>query len=386
MKKWIYLLAAAVVTCGISVVKPVVSGATSVDIEMACQLKIFSEDPEKPEEDKYGEDLASAEVVVDLYYIADTIKTPGYDTYVYQLADQYQELKIPMAPTAKDWQVLTQQAAEIALDDTKADTPAKSQVATGSEVSLKAGLYLVIARGADLISTADYKVEITQENLEDGESVTRLATIANSAQYQYTFVPQLVSLPTKTAEEDEAINTANPGEWSYDLTIYLKPEQSARFGALEIVKTLSEYESEEGIESPVTCVFEVTGILNGEEVYSEVESITFTKAGQERVVLNQIPALAEVTVREVYSGAGYELTVPGDRTATIAANEIVSVDFENVYNGQRRGGHGIKNQFVQDENGVWHWHSDPAQDTAGNEGTPPSHLPVEAAEEQEEQI
>lgn len=381
MKKWIYLLAAAVVTCGISVVKPVVSGATSVDIERACSLKIFSEDPEKPEEDKYGEDLASAEVVVDLYYIADTIKTPGYDTYVYQLADQYQELKIPMAPTAKDWQVLTQQAAEIALDDTKADTPAKSQVATGSEVSLKAGLYLVIARGADLISTADYKVEITQENLEDGESVTRLATIANSAQYQYTFVPQLVSLPTKTAEEDEAINTANPGEWSYDLTIYLKPEQSARFGALEIVKTLSEYESEEGIESPVTCVFEVTGILNGEEVYSEVESITFTKAGQERVVLNQIPALAEVTVREVYSGAGYELTVPGDRTATIAANEIVSVDFENVYNGQRRGGHGIKNQFVQDENGVWHWHSDPAQDTAGNEGTPPSHLPVEAAEE-----
>ena len=147
------------------------------------------------------------------------------------------------------------------------------------------------------------------------------------------------------------------------------------------MKTLSEYESEEGIESPVTCVFEVTGILNGEEVYSEVESITFTKAGQERVVLNQIPALAEVTVREVYSGAGYELTVPGDRTATIAANEIVSVDFENVYNGQRRGGHGIKNQFVQDENGVWHWHSDPAQDTAGNEGAPPSHLPVEAAEE-----
>ena len=165
-------------------------------------------------------------------------------------------------------------------------------------------------------------------------------------------IPQLISLPTKGADEDGEVNTGNPGEWYYDLTVNLKPERTARYGALEIVKTLSEYESEEGIESPVTCVFEVTGILNGEEVYSEVESITFTKAGQERVVLNQIPALAEVTVREVYSGAGYELTVPGDRTATIAANEIVSVDFENVYNGQRRGGHGIKNQFVQDENGV----------------------------------
>ncbi len=376
-KKWIYLFAAMILAVSVCAVKPVVSGAAPVDVDKVCSLKVFPEDPNKQEADKFGEDLESAKVVVDIYQIAKAVKTP-YDTYAYDLTNSYQELELVDTPTAEDWKSLAQQAARIAFGDGEADTPIRSGVVTADEeVSLDAGLYLIIARGESLTSVTDYKIEVS----ETEESDSKIATIANSYRYQYIFAPQLVSLPTKTADEDGIINTANPSEWYYDLTVNLKPERTARYGALEIVKTLSEYESEEGIESPVTCVFEVTGILNGEEVYSEVESITFTKAGQERVVLNQIPALAEVTVREVYSGAGYELTVPGDRTATIAANEIVSVDFENVYNGQRRGGHGIKNQFVQDENGVWHWHSDPVQDTAGNEGTPPSHLPVEAAEE-----
>lgn len=376
-KKWIYLFAAMILAVSVCAVKPVVSGAAPVDVDKVCSLKVFPEDPNKQEADKFGEDLESAKVVVDIYQIAKAVKTP-YDTYAYDLTNSYQELELVDTPTAEDWKSLAQQAARIAFGDGEADTPIRSGVVTADEeVSLDAGLYLIIARGESLTSVTDYKIEVS----ETEESDSKIATIANSYRYQYIFAPQLVSLPTKTADEDGIINTANPSEWYYDLTVNLKPERTARYGALEIVKTLSEYESEEGIESPVTCVFEATGILNGEEVYSEVESITFTKAGQERVVLNQIPALAEVTVREVYSGAGYELTIPGDRTATIAANEIVSVDFENVYNGQRRGGHGIKNQFVQDENGVWHWHSDPAQDTAGNEGTPPSHLPVEAAEE-----
>lgn len=376
-KKWIYLFAAMILAVSVCAAKPVVSGAAPVDVDKVCSLKVFPEDPNKQEADKFGEDLESAKVVVDIYQIAKAVKTP-YDTYAYDLTNSYQELELVDTPTAEDWKSLAQQAARIAFGDGEADTPIRSGVVTADEeVSLDAGLYLIIARGESLTSVTDYKIEVS----ETEESDSKIATIANSYRYQYIFAPQLVSLPTKTADEDGIINTANPSEWYYDLTVNLKPERTARYGALEIVKTLSEYESEEGIESPVTCVFEVTGILNGEEVYSEVESITFTKAGQERVVLNQIPALAEVTVREVYSGAGYELTVPGDRTTTIAANEIVSVDFENVYNGQRRGGHGIKNQFVQDENGVWHWHSDPAQDTAGNEGAPPLHLPVEAAEE-----
>ena len=77
---------------------------------------------------------------------------------------------------------------------------------------------------------------------------------------------------------------------------------------------------------------------------------------------------------EVYSGSSYELTVPGERTETIRADEAVSVEFENRYDGRRTKGHGIKNQFVYDsESG--RWYSDPVQQAPGNEGLPPDTKP-----------
>lgn len=383
-KRWIYLLTAVLLTAGVCAAKPVPSGAAPLMadedgfVDGDCSLTVYPEDPNKEEADRFGEDLAEAEVVVDLYQVAQAVKVTGYDTYRYEVLPEY-DLAIPEYPEGKDWADLAQQAAKEALNGTAADTVVKSGVAAGTAADLDAGLYLVIARGSALTKVEDYQVEVTQEEA-DGTVTTRLATIANSRRNTYLFAPQLVSLPTKEADANGVINTANPGNWIYDIEVNLKPEQSGRFGSLEIVKTLSEYETEEGIPESVTCVFEVTGVLDGEEVYSEVESITFTRAGQERVVLNQIPAMAAVTVREVYSGAGYELTIPGDRSAVIAANEIVSVDFENVYNGRRLNGHGIKNQFVQGEDGSWHWYSDPVQEAAGNEGVPPVHGPQEGGE------
>ena len=94
---------------------------------------------------------------------------------------------------------------------------------------MEAGLYLIIARGSDLTKVEDYKIEVTQKDEAMGEDITRLATIANSHKNTYLFAPQLVSLPTKEADSDGVINTANPGEWVYDLVVNLKPEQAARF-------------------------------------------------------------------------------------------------------------------------------------------------------------
>lgn len=379
-KRWIYLLTAVLCTIGVYAGKPVVSKAVPLEADAGgfvdgdCSLTVYPEDPGKEEADRFGEDLAEADVVIDLYQVARAVKVPGSDTYRYQILPGY-GLTIPDYPADGDWAAFAQEAAVDALEKDATHTLVKSGIATGAATDVEAGLYLIIARGSDLTKVEDYKIEVTQKDEAMGEDITRLATIANSHKNTYLFAPQLVSLPTKEADSDGVINTANPGEWVYDLVVNLKPEQAARFGSLEIVKTLSEYEAEEGVPESVTCVFEVTGRLGGEQVYSEVESITFTAAGQERVVLDQIPAMAEVTVREVYSGAGYQLTTPGDRQATIAADAVVSVDFENVYDGRRVHGHGIKNQFVQDESGAWHWYSDPAQDGAGNEGTPPTHGP-----------
>ena len=397
-KRWIYLLAALALVVGMCMAEPLAGMAAPLEADEnglvtgSCSLTVYPEDPDKGETDSFGEDLAKAGVVVDLYQIARAVKEPGYDTYSYELLPDYDGLEIPgnaadggeadsAGQQAVDWDAMAQQAAGIALNEEKAAVPAEgSGTPAGTQISgLDAGLYLLVARGGNLTEISDYKIEMEQTDAVAQEGAVRIATIANSGQYSYAFLPQLVSLPTKPADADGVINTANPGDWEFDLTLNLKPERLDRYGSLRIVKTLSEYETMGDAQESATFVFEVTGSLDGEPVYSNVESITFTEAGQQSVILDRIPAGAEVVVREVYSGSSYQLTVPGDRTATITAEDVASVEFENEYDGRRTNGHGIKNQFVYDEErGTWDWYSSPAQDAPGNQGEP---RPAERNEE-----
>ena len=385
-KRWIYLLTALTLAVGMCIAEPMAGIAAPLEeddegfVAGSCSLTVYPEDPHKEGADSFGEDLAGADVVVDLYQVARAVKTSGYDTYHYELTGEYASLRLPDSPEegaqpAASWEETAQQAAAIALDAASPCTPVSgSGESAGTKVgNLAPGLYLLVARGRNLTELADYKIEIEQTDSLTQEETKRIATIADSQQYTYAFLPQLVSLPTKEADGNGIINTANPGDWIFEASVNLKPERLDRYGSLEIVKTLSEYETMGGVQESATFVFEVTGMLDDQVVYSNVESITFTAAGQERVVLDRIPAMAQVTVREVYSGSSYQLTVPGDRTATIAADDVVSVEFENEYDGRRTNGHGIKNQFVYDEEaGAWHWYSSPAQEAAGNQGEPPA--------------
>lgn len=383
-KRWIYLLTALTLAVGMCIAEPMAGIAAPLEaddegfVAGSCSLTVYPEDPHKEGADSFGEDLAGADVVVDLYQVARAVKTSGHDTYHYELTGEYASLNLPDSPEegaqpAASWEETAQQAAAIALDAASPCTPVSgSGESAGTKVgNLAPGLYLLVARGRNLTELADYKIEIEQTDSLTQEESKRIATIANSQQYTYAFLPQLVSLPTKEADANGVINTANPGDWIFEASVNLKPERLDRYGSLEIVKTLLEYETMGGVQESATFVFEVTGMLDDQVVYSNVESITFTAAGQERVVLDRIPAMAQVTVREVYSGSSYQLTVPGDRTATIAADDVVSVEFENEYDGRRTNGHGIKNQFVYDEEaGAWHWYSSPAQEAAGNQGEP----------------
>ena len=385
-KRWIYLLTALTLAVGMCIAEPMAGIAAPLEaddegfVAGSCSLTVYPEDPHKEGADSFGEDLAGADVVVDLYQVARAVKTSGHDTYHYELTGEYASLNLPDSPEegaqpAASWEETAQQAAAIALDAASPCTPVSgSGESAGTKVgNLAPGLYLLVARGRNLTELADYKIEIEQTDSLTQEESKRIATIANSQQYTYAFLPQLVSLPTKEADANGVINTANPGDWIFEASVNMKPERLDRYGSLEIVKTLSEYETMGGVQESATFVFEVTGMLDDQVVYSNVESITFTAAGQERVVLDRIPAMAQVTVREVYSGSSYQLTVPGDRTATIAADDVVSVEFENEYDGRRTNGHGIKNQFVYDEEaGAWHWYSSPAQEAAGNQGEPPA--------------
>ncbi len=330
-------LLAFLVAFGMVMAMPGLNGeAGAVDFDKACSLTVH------PGNEALAGDLEKAGVVIDLYQVAGAEPVAGHDTYTYSFADAYKSLEgiYGENPTDADWTAMAQGAAKAAKDG---GVPAVTGAAVGQPMEgLKCGLYLVIARGSSL---EEYWTSVTAE-----DGTEEVATIAASPAYTYTYMPTLVSLPSKEAE-DGVINTAGPGEWLYQMDVTLKPSQALRHGSLEIVKTLQAYETKD----PATFVFDVEAVLDGNVVYSNVVSITFTEAGQKKTILEGIPVGAEVTVEEVYSGASYTLVSEGTQTATIVANEVASVAFTNDYDETNRGGGSVTNHFANSEEEGWGW-------------------------------
>nr|WP_246597669.1 DUF5979 domain-containing protein [Faecalicatena faecalis] len=168
-------------------------------------------------------------------------------------------------------------------------------------------------------------------------------------EYEYSFTPYFISLPNNLYYSS---GEAADDEWIYDAQSVIKVGAEQRFGSLEIVKTLTEYNSTLG---PATFVFSIEGV-KGTDKYSNVVSLTFSEAGEQSVVVENIPVGMEVTVTEVYSGSSYELTTAASQSTVIAADEAerAGVAFTNTYNESINGGYGVENQFNHDEDG-WHW-------------------------------
>lgn len=310
------------------------SAAAAVDVGRPCTLTV------SPGGGEFADDLRDAGVVIDLYKVADAVADSQYDTYTYDLLDGYTGLEVPEGLDDAGWRALSREAARIALDG---GTP----VVSGADVDKAAdipgcGLYLVVARGRDI---ADYMTSVAGEDGVEGP-----ATIARSRGYTYTFAPSLVSLPSKEAE-DGVIDTAGPGDWLYDVSVTLKPQREVRYGSLEIVKTLQSYETED----PATFVFQVDAVLDGQNVYSDVVALSFTAAGQKSTLIEDLPVGAEVTVREIYTGAVYTLITADTQTAVVPANDVVSVAFTNGYDNTNKGGGAVVNQFEYDAEGGWGW-------------------------------
>ena len=329
------LLVFAMVAAAV-VAMPVLNGsAEAIDFDKSCSLTVNAAGGE------FAEDAAAADVVIDLYKVADAKPVSGYDTYTYEFTGDYTDLAISDDPDEEAWKALTQEAAQIALDG---KTPVINGAPAGEAIGdLSCGLYLVIARGKDV---ADYKVTVTGE---DGKE--SIATIAMSNEYIYEFSPSLVSLPGKEADADGSINTSGPGDWLYDFTVTMKCARELRYGSLEIVKTLSSYETKD----PATFVFDVTAVLGDKVVYSDVVSLTFTEPGQKNMLIDKIPVGAQVTVTEIYSGSVYRPTSEVTRNTVIEADEVVSVTFTNTYDDENRGGGSITNHFEYDSESGWGW-------------------------------
>lgn len=343
-------LSAFALAVGLIAAAPGLSGeARAVNLDSRCSLTIAPGGPELS-------DLTEANVVVNLYKVASAVPVSGYDTYTYEFAAGYEALKeaYDTNPNNANWREMAQTAAKYALENgepSKKGTPVNQKVE-----GLDCGLYLLIARGADV---EDYKTTVTTE---DGKQ--NIATIANSKTHVYTFAPELISLPSKqiTDENGNVSNTTSGnGDWIYDMQVTLKPEQGPRFGALEIVKNLTAY----NVDIPAVFVFSVEAELDGKNVYSDVVTLTFTETGQKKALIDKIPVGARVTVREVYNGASYEITSAAEQNATINAAQAASVEFTNEYTPTTHGGGGVNNHFTYDTQNGWQLEKQPANRADG---------------------
>lgn len=299
-----------------------VYGALGVETDRKCSLTFTLDGTEFDE-------LRSLEIPVDVYKVADITEEAVYDTAKYKdFADLGLE-NVSSTTTAEEWAQMAEKAMETVeekkiapTEKVKVTKPEGAAESTGVINNLETGMYLVQA-----------------ETVQTSECT-------------YDFTPYLVSLPNNyySKEKPEPDDT-----WVYDVTTGMKPQQTQRYGDLEIVKDLTEYNAS---LKDALFVFQVEGTRHGKKVYSDVVSIKFNQAGEKSVLVEDLPAGTVVTVKEVYAGGSYSNTSGDTQETVIVAEGITdnpaSVSFTNTYNGKLIPGTGIVNHF-ENKDGEWSW-------------------------------
>lgn len=263
---------------------------------------------------EFSEDLNEADLVVDLYKVADWDGSDLAALEPFQIPDWD-------AATSESWVQVAQDAAKAVL------LPAVRQpdrtLDAGVQNELEAGLYLAVIHGKE---ETDFVTTVKNEDGEDS-----LATRVSTGGYVYTFRPELITVPTQVDRN-----------WQWDVMANMKPRRDERRGNLEIVKTLLTYDT----SAPATFIFQVDWDDAGQH-HSSVRTVTFDQPGQRVVLAENLPVGAKVTVTEVYSGAGYKLINDQVQTVVIEPDETAQVEFINDYDGGGSGGVVI-NHFTYD--------------------------------------
>ena len=326
-----------------AVMVPLLSGVvgTALDLGTPCSVTVELGSAE------FAADMRRANLVVDLYQLA-SLKQAGTDSYTYELLPPFDGLSITRNMSATAVEALAQEAMKIAI---KQGTPIVTAGPTEQRIgktdagdALQGGLYLVLAHGAD--------VDEYVRRMVNDKGETRLVTVAYTNEYEYTLAPELVYMPVRSEDQwfyDMAVYL-QPGQVLYDASITLKPQREPRSGSLEILKTLRTYKAPE----EATFVFSIEASYEGRSIYSDVQTLSFTDAGQKSIVIHDIPLGAEITVSEVYSGASYTLRSPAARQL-VMENMWATVEFINDYDETDKKGHGIVNHFEYDADTGWGW-------------------------------
>lgn len=331
LKKGIPLLLAVALTVPFLTL-PGVKAANAIDTEKKCSVEFNIGDLES--------ELVNSgnPVKVTLYKVASVDASGNYTA-----TEAFTGLDVSFVSgdnkeaAASTWADRAKEAKKILKDSKEEDskeeiTPAYTVTLDGGQgcgTNLDTGLYLVDTK------------KVTTEH------------------YTYTFTPYLISLPN-----NNYYSTGND-DWIYDLTtetgnaVGLKPEEHVRYGNLVINKELISHNNTFGDKA--TFVFDIKIVPLKGEAEDRIESLTFDGAGSDSVTIEKIPAGSTVTVTEAYSGASYKLVSGNDVTATILADEAVSVSFVNENDGRTNGGYGIRNNFALDQHDQYQY-TEPASE------------------------
>lgn len=286
--------------------------AGAVDVSSKCSMTVAAGDTAQFSE------FLSANIPVKIYRVASMnpdnsfTAVEGYTDL--DVAHLNEETTSDGKRTDK-WMQQEQKAAEMVAGK-EPDARFTISGGTGTLADLQTGLYLLV---------------IDQQIIGD---------------YQYTWSPTLLALPSMDWDTGEVLYDINGQH-----TVTLKPEKTERTGDLRINKTLTQYSS---LQQPASFVFQIEAVKNGETVYSNVLSMTFTEPGQQSELIEGLPVGAQVTVTEVYSGSSYQVTTDAEQTVTIAAEDVVDTAFTNEYTRQLNPSSSVENQFDPQE-GTWSW-------------------------------
>ncbi len=312
-----------------------------IDINKKCSLTItMAEDigAQYPE-------LMNAGIPVTLYQVADM--SPDAEYTPLEGFGEIGLADIGSTTTAEDWENIARKACqalgrpfgveEQAVEGADGGNPEEQQEPAVKE-PVKHEFDVKLIDGPDTLGGLECGLYLVyaEETLTDN--------------YGYRFTPYLVSLPTS----DYTAEGGGTDTWTYDVTMGLKPEQETRYGELVIEKTLGTVNTSMG---GAVCVFQVDAVKDGELVYSNVLSLNFTLPGTKQIVVEEIPMGAEVTVTELYAGAGYQLTSDDTIQVTVVPPEAegcpATARFTNDYEYPGYGT-GVVNHFERVGEG-WEW-------------------------------
>lgn len=134
---------------------------------------------------------------------------------------------------------------------------------------------------------------------------------------------------------------------------------------LKIVKTLKDYELQEGYETDTAKLqfafkVEAEADMNRdgkmEDIYSNIYAGQFGAPGEsaEPIVVHDLPLGSVVTITELNSGEESTYTIDGNATRTVTLlRSSDTVKFLNQYNKKNKREHGAINSFYKDDNGKW---------------------------------